>query len=157
MACWCQNDWLRKPLHSESQCLLLCAFCRSCSSWLSGTEIHQVHFRWAVHQHQSAEGAGVRWWMPPFATASQLDWRRLWNQVLEQAELAGVEMCQWQNSHPEDPASVSGWKYKNLQNNCGHSLQVQAIHQAAQWVQPQLWGNLSSKTYPAPQREEKSQ
>lgn len=70
--------------------------------------------------------------MPSFATAPQLDWRRLRNQVLEQAELAGVEMCQRQNSHSEDSASVPGWKYKNLQNNCGHGLQVQAIHQAAQ-------------------------
>lgn len=70
--------------------------------------------------------------MPPFAAAPQLDWRRVRNQVLEQAELTGVEMRQRQNSHPEDPAAVPGWKYKNLQNNCGHGLQVQALHQAAQ-------------------------
>lgn len=131
--------------------------CRSSSSGLQGTAVHQIHFGRPVHQHQPSEGAGVRGRVLAPAGASQLDRRRLWNKVLEPEELSGVAVCQRQDAHPEDPAAVSGRQHAHLQNHRGHGVQVQEVHPSAQRVQPQLWKRVARQARPAPQRAEESQ
>ncbi|TNN23778.1 hypothetical protein EYF80_066100 [Liparis tanakae] len=107
-------------------------------------EVHEVHLRRPLHQHQPHQGAGVRRRVPPGSDAPKLDRRRLQPEAVGAAgrrrRRPGMAVRQRQDSHPAHPAAVPGRQRENVQNHRGHLVQVQEVLEAAQRVGRQVRG-----------------
>jgi len=103
-------------------------------------EVHEVHLRRPLHQHQPHQGAGVRRRVPPSSDAPKLDRRRLQPEAVGSPRRPGMAVRQRQDPHPAHPAAVPGRQRENVQNHRGHLVQVQEVLEAAQRVGRQVRG-----------------
>lgn len=78
------------------------------------------------------------WRMSTSSPAAQLDrgWGLHW-EVLESQRGSRVALCHRPDQDPAYPPRVPGWQLKDLQDNSGDFLQVQALLQTAQRLRTQ--------------------